>query len=101
MFSLAERTFANGDIIPTSEESYDKGFESGLLWPDAWENHGKPGGPYVYTADCWAPRTHHIWAQASRAAHQAWMKGWEDGHRSKTHVRKCGVELPAWKKVRQ
>ena len=27
--------------------AHDDGFNSGLNWPDAWMNQGKPGGPWV------------------------------------------------------
>ena len=97
-FTLEERTFASGNIIKTAKESYVEGFESGFLWPDAWEDHGKPGGPWVYSGQSNDP-ANITWHKASKAANQAWCKGWEDGHKSKLLAKKHGGNLEAWKRL--
>jgi hypothetical protein len=57
---------------PSEEESYRDGFLCGLTWKDAWETHGKPGGPWILS-NC--PRSY--------AANKAWIRGWDTGHGAK------------------
>ena len=64
-----------------TENAYNNGFYTGLNWPDAWTNHGKPGGP-------WIPSPGHN--DKHRAAHaqavaenKAWCEGWEAGQKEK------------------
>lgn len=81
--------------------SYDDGYECGLTWPDIWETHGKPGGPYVFSYgpcfNCRSPRTGCDrqtsprftcrqaieYAARSREANRLWRLGWERGHQEK------------------
>lgn len=58
--------------FPSEEESYFNGFVCGLTWKDAWESHGKPGGPWMMR-DC----------KISHVGHAAWIKGWDNGHKCK------------------
>jgi hypothetical protein len=55
------------------------GFNSGLNWPDAWMNDGKPGGPRVpnlgYRND---PKWIAVYEQTA-AENKAWCAGWEAG----------------------
>jgi hypothetical protein len=93
-FTLEERTFASGTIIPTVEESYNQGFKSGFFWPDKWDYH--PGGPWVYSGSPWADKRSQTWAKASAEASKAWHKGWDEGNRSKQMVRQVGIHLSSW-----
>lgn len=94
---MEERTFANGTIIPTIEDSYNQGFKNGFFWPDEWNYH--PGGPSVYSGSYWSDDRQKTWAKASTEASKAWHKGWTEGNRSKQMVRKVGINLPAWTDV--
>ncbi len=60
---------------------YEDGYKSGLNWPDAWMNHGEPGGP-------WVPRAGY--SVSSGAVHACamagniqWRRGWADGLQEK------------------
>ena len=54
-----------------------EGFENGLTWPDIWESHGTPGGPFVCG-------DFHTYAHAQSAAeNKAWREGWAVGHAEK------------------
>jgi hypothetical protein len=57
------------------EDAFMEGFRSGLFWPDQWETHGKPGGPFVCD-------------DQSRKENDAWRKGWEYGHHCKLNGKK-------------
>ena len=59
-------------------ENYDQGYQEGLAWPDAWENHGDPGGPYIYRGQ----NTPAMAAQ-TLAENKAWREGWKKGHEIK------------------
>lgn len=61
--------------------NYNQGYERGLSWPDAWESHGKPGGPWVYSG-----RNAEESAK-SRFENRVWRAGWEDGHKVKLNGR--------------
>lgn len=60
-----------------TDKSFNDGFNSGLNWPDAWMNHGKPGGPWIpsagYDDKSRAANT------LARAENKAWCAGWETG----------------------
>lgn len=77
--------------IPTEEESYQAGFKCGLEWPDAWEAHGQPGGPWVHTGrkGVGDPYAEHAWA--TRRNNVAWRKGWDEGHVKKLASRSSEV----------
>ncbi len=59
------------------DEQYRTGFKMGLGWPDAWESHGKPGGPFVSRG-----RDN----QQDLAENKAWLDGWAKGHADKISV---------------
>ena len=72
--------------------AYEDGYTCGLTWPDKWETHGKPGGPYMYTYD--GPRYGHILgtlsdlerkelAARTKMENGLWRDGWEEGHNRK------------------
>lgn len=64
------------------EVGYQQGFTTGYYWPDKWEEHGNPGGPWVYTDICRTPKFPR-WAKRSRVINEQWRLGWEDGHKKK------------------
>lgn len=59
-------------------EAYADGFKSGLNWSDAWESHGKPGGPWV-PSKVLCRNSFAVYEQCA-AERTAWLKGWEIGH---------------------
>jgi len=97
-YTLEERTFPSGNVIPTAKESYKEGFKKGFFWPDAWNYH--PGGPWTYGGYSCNQRD-KIWASASIEAYNAWHKGWTAGKKSKQLVRESGVELPSWTDIKE
>jgi len=97
-FTLEDRTLPSGLVIPTQQENYNQGFKRGLFWPDQWNY--RPGGPFIYSFKSFYNNTtkQEKYTKASQAAHDAWMKGWDDGNKSKSMVRDvAGIELPSWK----
>lgn len=61
----------------TPEEAYAEGFQQGLNWPDRWESHGKPGGPWVYRGG------NSQWRKHDEEINKAWCIGWAEGHAEK------------------
>lgn len=60
---------------------YQEGYKEGLNWPDAWETHGEPGGPWIPgVGRTETSRLNH--EQALRDNHD-WVRGWKDGHAKK------------------
>lgn len=85
------RVWPNGLVIPTPEEGYDEGFDRGLNWPDKWESHGEPGGPFRGCSRFEALR------KANLAYCDAWLRGWREGHEKKLALQANGsVILPNW-----
>ncbi len=99
MFSLEQRTFASGHVIPTAEESYDSGYRTGIFWPDEWESHGKPGGPSVYSGGYQPDERSKTWAQASKEAYEAWHRGYRNGHEAKRFLKQNGITLEPWSSI--
>lgn len=100
-YTLAERTYASGTVIPTVKESYDDGYRTGFFWPDPWESHARPGGPGYYN-DSYSYKENKqrkIWELASRAAHDAWHKGYRNGHEAKLFLKQYGITLPQWASI--
>lgn len=60
--------------------SYQKGFLSGLYWPDRWDH--KPGGPWVYSG-----KNNKELAEKSRQEHDDWMQAWELGNDAKAKMK--------------
>lgn len=79
--------------------SFNDGFNVGFTWPDAWEAHGKPGGPWVFSWRSCGPgckagcdrqttprftcRESHDYARLSQEKNRLWRLGWELGHAKK------------------
>lgn len=74
------RTFGKYPMLPTAEESFKDGYDTGLSWDADWT----PGGPFSYnsgrlvqdsdwTAHCEAT------VENRRAWLNGWRKGFEDG----------------------
>lgn len=95
-YTLDERTSADGTVIKTVSESYDEGFRSGLLWPNAWNYI--PGGPFVYGHERFDDVRMQTFVKASKAAAKAWNDGWAEGNRYKQVIKKY-VNLPSWDDV--
>lgn len=72
------------EFIPSKK--YDEGYETGLNWPDIWENHGKPGGPYI--SSNYIQGQGWRYNQKSREENQDWCRGWEDGHKEKLKTKR-------------
>lgn len=54
---------------------WDAGYKSGLEWPDIWETHGEPGGPFVLN-------------EQTRAENKAWREAWRKGHDEKLRTKR-------------
>lgn len=93
-FTLEQRTFPTGSVIPTCAESFTSGFRGGLFWPD--KRDYTPGGPFVYTSDRRDNKEDRVWCEASSAAAKAWHSGWKTGQLAKSEMRKAGMSLPSW-----
>jgi ribosome modulation factor len=63
------------------EQVRQDGYQSGLNWPDTWEDHPKPGGPWV-NGGRYTEKERQMAAQSS-AERQAWLEAWERGHADK------------------
>lgn len=61
------------------KQKWVEGYECGLSWPDAWDGHPEPGGPFV---------SHTKYASQSAAENRAWREGWRKGHFEKLRKRK-------------
>jgi hypothetical protein len=61
----------------TVQSASADGFQSGLNWPDAWMNHGKPGGPWVPSRG-YNDKEKAVYEQLS-AERTAWLAGWAKG----------------------
>lgn len=57
------------------DQTYMTGYQRGLSWPDAWDSHAAPGGPFVYN-----DFRHPLESAQSRAENDAWCRGWRQGH---------------------
>lgn len=79
---LGQEVFATYE--PGVDDAYADGYKRGLEWPDAWETHGKPGGPWVYSAldsgDAVEYARRQAEAALSRRTNEAWRGGWARGH---------------------
>lgn len=62
------------------DEGFLEGYKNGLTWPDAWEKHGNPGGPWVSAGDL-----------VSSKVNSAWKRGWRLGH---AHKLERGISNP-------
>jgi hypothetical protein len=58
-------------------EKWDDGYRNGINWPDAWETHAEPGGPYIYGTGHNSNKALH---EQSKAENAAWREGWKKGH---------------------
>jgi hypothetical protein len=62
---------------------FNCGLMTGLNWPDAWESHGKPGGPWVPSIGYSTDPKWIATCQQAAAERKAWLAGWEEGHNEK------------------
>lgn len=53
--------------------AYVEGYDRGLNWPDAWEGHPEPGGPWFGGREF----------EQLRDENKAWREGWREGHADK------------------
>jgi hypothetical protein len=69
------------------DRAYVAGYARGLSWPDAWEVHAEPGGPWVnvaiYSGNPTIDAEREAAAELSRKENEAWRKGWAFGHHVK------------------
>ena len=72
-----------------SSPKYDEGYERGLNWPDKWESHGKPGGPWIKSDYVPWSEGNPGWRynKKSLQENRDWCRGWEDGHNEKIKIR--------------
>jgi len=105
---------------------YLEGYNVGLTWPDAWDKHGEPGGPWVYLDrgcyDCGNSRTGRgagrdrrtsprftckearAFSAQSQAENRAWRDGWKRGYAEKKRTGRsnpmpngrCGCGVCVW-----
>ncbi len=69
--------------------SYLDGYKTGLEWPDKWDKHAPPGGPWVYTAKAWETGQKYLnKAKISRMENEFWRKGWVAGFSEKKRTRR-------------
>lgn len=59
-------------------EKWNEGYQIGLTWPDIWDKHPEPGGPFIDGRS----RNDGIREQ-SVAENKAWREGWRKGHADK------------------
>lgn len=55
-----------------------EGYVKGRNWPDEWESHGPPGGPWVHD-------------DPSQLYNDIWRFGWRKGHECKLAGKDIGV----------
>lgn len=60
------------------------GYNTGLTWPDKWESHGRPGGPWVCGPTRPDPTPEQLERyRFSRLMNETWRRGWRWGHAAK------------------
>lgn len=69
-------------LLDDAVKNVVEGYNKGLNWPEEWENHGPPGGP---------------WARDARGEllSDLWRFGWRAGHQDKLNKRKRGASVLA------
>jgi hypothetical protein len=68
-------------------EKWDEGYKCGITWPDAWETHGTPGGPFVCRA-----MSNKAMHEQDLAENKAWREGWAKGHYVKVSTGRSNPE---------
>ena len=71
-------------------EAFEEGYQNGYWWPDQWQNHGRPGGPFIRACGKRGFFRHDEKtcemcenAAISSLSNLAWRTGWGIGNKKK------------------